>query len=638
MTKFSLTRYTGFYHASTKGALTMNRKLIILVGMSLFVICLYIGAPITLWAQLSNLALPQENREATEIITVHGVLSVDKVQPGSMFLIGLVINFAKEWHANANPSGADYLIPTEAILPDTPDVTFREIVYPKGELLKIASLGEAPVPVYHDEVVIGIQATLSETAQLGQKPLPLQLKYQACSDETCLLPKTITVDVPFQVVGLNESIQPINDEIFAGIKFDHLDNGGIATSESGKLSQALSKGLFWAFLLVFGGGILTSLTPCVYPLIPITVSVFGAGGSANRLRSFLLSVTYVLGIALTYAILGMAAAQTGAVFGEVMADARVIIPVCAVLILLGLAMLGVYEIRLPYAVQNKLNRVGGVGFAGAFGMGTVAGIIAAPCTGPALGAVLAYIATTSDIVLGFWLMLTYAIGMGLLFIVIGTFSGVILPRSGVWMYVLENIFGVAIITVALYFLKDVIEPLRESLRYSWGFFVIGGVLLLLGILLGRFTKRFKDLSRLARFRKAFGILSSVVGLYMVVGGFTAVESDLEWIANEAEGLEIARRDDKPVMLDFYATWCAACNELDHKTFSHPDVQSKLSQFVKIKLDFTKNSDEVERLKKKYGIVGLPVVIFYDAKGNQLNHKRIEKFVNAEEFLEIVEDI
>lgn len=616
----------------------MNRKSITLVGLSLLVICLYIGAPITLRAQLSNLELPQENREATDIITVHGVLSVDKVQPGSMFLIGLVINFAKDWHANANPSGADYLIPTEAILVDTPDVTYNEVVYPKGELLKIASLGEAPVPVYHDKVAIGIQATLSGSAQLGQKTLPLQLKYQACSDETCLLPKTVTVDVPFQVVGLNQSITPINDEIFAGITFDNLDNNVIATSESGKLSQALSKGLFWAFLLVFGGGILTSLTPCVYPLIPITVSVFGAGGSGNRFRSFLLSVTYVLGIALTYAILGMAAAKTGAVFGEVMADARVMIPVCAVLILLGLAMIGVYEIRLPYAVQNKLNRVGGVGFAGAFGMGTVAGIIAAPCTGPALGAVLAYIATTSDIFLGFWLMLTYAIGMGLLFIVIGTFSGVILPRSGVWMYVLENIFGVAIITVAMYFLKDVIEPLRDFLRHSWGFFAVGGVLLILGVLLGRFTQRFKDIAGLARFRKAFGILSAVVGLYMIVGGLTAVESDLEWIANEAEGLETARRDGKPVMLDFYATWCAACKELDHKTFSHPDVQSKLSQFVKIKLDFTKNSEEVERLKKKYGIVGLPVVIFYDAKGNQLNHKRIEKFVDVEEFLEIVKDI
>ena len=616
----------------------MIRKSISTLGLSLLFISLYIGMPITPWAQLSSLGLPQEKRETTEIVTVHDVLSVDKVQPGSMFLIGIVMKFAKGWHANANPSGGDYLIPTEAILPDITDVTFKEIVYPKGDLLKIASLGEDPVPVYHNEVTIGIQATLSETAQLGKKTLSFQLKYQACSDETCLLPKTITVDVPIEVVGLNESIQPINNEIFAGVNFGNLANRAITTSETGKLSQALSKGLFWAFLLVFGGGILTSLTPCVYPLIPITVSVFGAGESTNRFRSFLLSVTYVLGIALTYAILGMAVAQTGAVFGEIMADARVIIPVCAVLIVLGLSMIGLYEIRLPYAVQNKLNRVGGVGFAGAFGMGTVAGIIAAPCTGPALGAVLAYIATTSDIFLGFWLMLTYALGMGLLFIVIGTFSGVILPRSGVWMYVLENIFGVAIITVALYFLKDVIEPLRTFLRHSWEFFAIAGVLVLLGVLLGNFRQRFKDLSRWVRFRKAFGILFAVIGLYMIIGGLTTVESDLDWVISEAKGIEIAQREGKPVMLDFYATWCAACNELDHKTYSNPTVQSKLSQFVNIKLDFTRNSDEVERLKKKYSIVGLPVVIFYDSKGNELHQKRIEKFVDSKEFLTLVEDI
>jgi thiol:disulfide interchange protein DsbD len=616
----------------------MIRKSISTLGLSLLFISLYIGMPITPWAQLSSLGLPQEKPETTEIVTVHDVLSVDKVQPGSMFLIGIVMKFAKGWHANANPSGGDYLIPTEAILPDITDVTFKEIVYPKGDLLKIASLGEDPVPVYHNEVTIGIQATLSETAQLGKKTLSFQLKYQACSDETCLLPKTITVDVPIEVVGLNESIQPINNEIFAGVNFGNLANRAITTSETGKLSQALSKGLFWAFLLVFGGGILTSLTPCVYPLIPITVSVFGAGESTNRFRSFLLSVTYVLGIALTYAILGMAVAQTGAVFGEIMADARVIIPVCAVLIALGLSMIGLYEIRLPHAVQNKLNRVGGVGFAGAFGMGTVAGIIAAPCTGPALGAVLAYIATTSDIFLGFWLMLTYALGMGLLFIVIGTFSGVILPRSGVWMYVLENIFGVAIITVALYFLKDVIEPLRTFLRHSWEFFAIAGVLVLLGVLLGNFRQRFKDLSRWVRFRKAFGILFAVIGLYMIIGGLTTVESDLDWVISEAKGIEIAQREGKPVMLDFYATWCAACNELDHKTYSNPTVQSKLSQFVNIKLDFTRNSDEVERLKKKYSIVGLPVVIFYDSKGNELHQKRIEKFVDSKEFLTLVEDI
>ena len=617
----------------------MIRKSIFHTHFLLCLICaLYIGTPAAVWGQLANFGLPKQQTEPVEIVTAHGVLSVNQVQPGSTFQMAIVMKFAPNWHANANPAG-EGLIPTEVILPDHADLIFGEVVYPKADVLEIASLG-GKVPVYHDEAVLGFQATLLDSAPFGQITLPFQLTYQACSDEQCLLPKTIDVDVAIEVVGMDQSIQPINDAIFANLQLSPPDTPSeTATSESGKFSQALSKGYFWAFLFVFVGGILTSFTPCVYPLIPITVSVFGAGESVSRLRSFLLSVTYVMGIALTYSILGVAVASTGAVFGQIMADPRVMVPVCGILIALGLSMLGVFELRVPYAVQNRLNTVGGAGFAGAFAMGTVAGIIAAPCTGPALGAVLSYVATTESVFLGFWLLLTYAIGMGLLFIVIGTFSSAIasLPRSGGWMYILENIFGVAIITVALYFLKDVFLPLRTLLQNSMGFFTVAGVLVLAGVALGKFSQRFKDLPRLVQLRKAIGVLLAVAGLYMFVGGLTTAESDLVWIADEAQGLEAGRREGKPVMLDFYATWCAACNELEH-TYSDPAVKSKLSKFVNVKLDFTRNSEEVERLKQKYGIVGLPVVIFFDSEGNQLTDKRLEKFVEPEEFLTLLAGI
>ena len=618
----------------------MIRKSIFRPHFLLYLICaLYIGTPAAVWGQLANFGLPKQQTEPVEIVTAHGVLSVNQVQPGSTFQMAIVMQFAPNWHANANPAG-EGLIPTEVILPDHADLMFGEVVYPKADVLEIASLG-GKVPVYHDEAVIGFQTTLLDSAPLGQVTLPFQLTYQACNDEQCLLPKTIDVDVVIEVVGMDQPIQPINDVIFANLQLGSPpDNPSeTATSESGRFSQALSKGYFWAFLFVFVGGILTSFTPCVYPLIPITVSVFGAGESVGRLRSCFLSVTYVMGIALTYSILGVAVASTGAVFGQIMADPRVMLPVCGILIALGLSMLGVFELRVPYALQNRLNSVGGAGFAGAFVMGTVAGVIAAPCTGPALGAVLSYVATTESVFLGFWLLLTYALGMGLLFIVIGTFSGAIaaLPRSGGWMYILENIFGVAIITVALYFLKDVISPLRTLLQNSMGFFAIAGVLVLAGVTLGKFSQRFKDLPRLVQFRKAVGVLLAVFGLYMFVGGLTTAESDLVWVAGEAQGLEAGRKEGKPVMLDFYATWCAACNELEH-TYSDPAVKSKLSKFVNVKLDFTRNSAEVERLKQKYGIVGLPVVIFFDSEGNQLTDKRLEKFVEPEEFLGLLAGI
>ena len=283
-------------------------------------------------------------------------------------------------------------------------------------------------------------------------------------------------------------------------------------SAEGGLARALSGGRVWlAFLLVFAGGILTSLTPCVYPLIPITVSLFGANESAGLFKSFLLSVVYVLGIVVTYAILGVAVASTGAVFGQIMANSWVVGFISLILVSLGLSMFGVFEIRLPYAVQNRLNTVGGAGFAGAFAMGTVAGVIAAPCTGPALAVVLTYIATTGSLFLGFWLMFTYALGMGLLFIGIGTFSGLLsaLPRSGGWMYILENIFGIAIITMAVYFLKDVFLPLQNFLENSLSFFAIAGGLVVIGLWLGKLTERFSGISTGMKFRKAFGLLLAV---------------------------------------------------------------------------------------------------------------------------------
>ena len=613
----------------------MNKNNVIYVYRLLIIFCAFYTGTSGAYGQLTGLEALKAPSQPKDTVHTEGVLSVDKVQPGSTFQIAIVMTFDEGWHANANPAG-EGLIPTQVVLPEHTDLQFGEVIYPKGDVLEIASIGKAPV--YHDQAVIGVQATLGQNAQLQKIELPFKLTYQACSDEQCLLPKTVNVNIPMEIVGTDQPVQPINAEIFSSLQLNMPQDTLTATSETGEFRQALSRGYFWAFLLVFTGGILTSLTPCVYPLIPITVSIFGANREASRLKSFLLSVTYVMGIAVMYSILGVAVASTGAVFGQIMANPIVVGFVCAILIALGLSLIGVFELRLPYAVQNRLNTVGGAGFGGAFAMGTVAGIIAAPCTGPALGAVLSFVATTGNTFLGFWLMLTYAIGMGLLFILIGTFSGLIssLPQSGGWMYVLENIFGVVIIAMALYFLKEVVTPLREVLDNSAPVFIIGGVLLILGVILGKFAQRFRDLPRAAQFRKSVGVLAAVFGLYVIVGAFTTVESDLDWVTDETQGLEEARASKQPVMIDFFATWCGACVELDKFTFSDPEVQSRLEDFVKIKLDFSRGSDQVEELKKKYGIVGLPVVLFLDSEGKPL--KRLEKFVGPKEFLKIMDEI
>ena len=596
------------------------------------------------WGQLGDFSL--SGTAPTPTIRADGYLSVDKVQPGSQFQIAIVVEIDKGWHVNANPAGEN-LIATEVLLPeDAPHVTFGEVVYPAGEVMNLASLGL--VPLYHDTITIGLEADLLQTAPIQPQTLTFKLRYQACNDDVCLLPEELSVAVPLTVVGMEAIIQPINDAIFASIAFGTSSGSG---EDEGALSRAIAGGQLWlAFLIVFAGGVLTSLTPCVYPLIPITVSILGVDESAGFLKSLLLAVVYVLGIVITYSILGVAVASTGAVFGQIMANPWVIGSISLILVTLGMSMLGAFEFRLPYALQNRLNTVGGAGYAGAFAMGTVAGVIAAPCTGPALAVVLTYIATTGSLVLGFWLMFTYAFGMGMLFIgyAVGmglvfmgvrSFSGVLaaLPRSGGWMYVLENLLGISVITLALYFLKDVVAPFQAFLQNSPQFFAIAGGFIIVGLWLSKLNERFNSIPRPMQIRKACGVLLTVLGAYMVVGGLQQPAGpQLDWVDTETAGLEIAKREEKLVMLDFYASWCAACNELDHKTYADPGVAAKLDNYVNVKLDFTRSSETTKALTEKYQIPGLPVVIFMDAEGTIL--KRFTGFVGPEEMLAILEEV
>ncbi len=615
--------------------LTYNKAIcLFILSLTLFLIV----TPISLYAQFEDFALNEKLTDNLndEKVSAKGYINLDGVQPGSQFQIAIVVDIAKGWHINAYPAG-ESLSPTEIVLPQAPNISFGEVVYPTGDMLEIALLGE--VSVYHDTIAIGIPATLSQDAPIEQMTLDFVLNYQACSDEQCLLPETLDISVPINVVSIEETVQLINDDIFSGITFTMTTD--VDDESQGGIAGALSGGKLWlAFLLIFVGGIVTSLTPCVYPLIPITVSVFGAGESTGIFRSFLLSLVYVFGIVVTYSILGVAVASTGAVFGQVMSNPYVIGFISVILVALGLSMFGVFEIQLPSSVQNRLNTVGGTGFFGAFGMGTVAGVIAAPCTGPALAAVLAYIATTQSLFLGFWLMFTYAFGMGLLFICIGTFSSTLsaLPRSGGWMYVLENIFGIAIITVALFFLKDLdfFAPIKNLLQNSLPYFAIAGVLILIGIWLGKIKERFKGISSKMQVRKACGLLLAIVGAFMIVGGLSqpVAGPHVNWVYDEAAALETAAQENKLVMLDFYATWCGACNELDHKTFSDQRVVDRLESYVTVKIDFSAKVDKT--LKEKYNVPGLPVVIFMDGQGNI--YERIEKFVKPEKMLEIIDSV
>jgi thiol:disulfide interchange protein len=219
------------------------------------------------------------------------------------------------------------------------------------------------------------------------------------------------------------------------------------------LEHVIAETPLLAYPVVYAAGVLTSFTPCVYPMIPITVGLIGGMSAGNRLRGFLLSLCYVVGLSITYAVLGALAALTGAFFGQVATDPWVNLAVGALILLMGLAMLGAWEIRVPSFLVPRAGGGAGKGWLGALLVGATSGFVAAPCTAPALGAVLAYVATRRSVVFGTSLLFTFALGMGTLLVIVGTFAGIVrsLPRAGTWMDRVRKAFGWLMVAVGAYF-------------------------------------------------------------------------------------------------------------------------------------------------------------------------------------------
>lgn len=397
-------------------------------------------------------------------------------------------------------------------------------------------------------------------------------------------------------------------------------------------TELLARGWLWAFATVFVGGFLTSLTPCVYPMISITVSLFGArGDDVPRSRAMLLAACYVAGIAAMYTTLGVSFALAGKAFGTFMSSRYVIVPLAVLLLAMSASMFGAFELALPAPLQTRLSGVGGRGFAGAFAMGLVGGIIAAPCTGPVLASVLAYVATSRSVLFGGSLLFTYALGMGILFFVIAAFA-VSLPKSGAWMEAVKSVFGVVMAVCALYFLRLVFKPIAAYGSVTTTWLVTHAAAVVGGIAIGGVHLTFRDRG-LKLVRKAAGVLALVVGGFGLVG-YVLTPKGGGWIHGEKAGLAAAKAAGKPALLDFYADWCLPCKEMEIKTFDHPEVAEELRRFQLVKIDTTNDDDpEVIEAKKRYRADTLPTVVLIGSDGRVAHH--IDHYVEPHELLPLL---
>ncbi|MBP1625529.1 MAG: putative thiol:disulfide interchange protein [Holophagaceae bacterium] len=396
------------------------------------------------------------------------------------------------------------------------------------------------------------------------------------------------------------------------------------------------RGFLWSLLLAFGFGLLASLTPCVYPMISITMAIIGAKGG-GKLRGFALSLVLVLGMAVTYTLLGVLAARTGGVFGAAAQRPAFLIPVSILFALFAISLFGAFEIRLPDAIQSRLQGGPRRGWLGAFLMGLVLGPLAAPCVSPYLGTVLLTAAQNGHVVSGALQLFTFALGMGVLFVAAGTFTAA-LPRSGEWLVRLKAFMGLVILGFAVWNLRILLP--------TWANQALWSLTLLIGApILGAFRAA-EDLS--AGLQKGLGILALSLAILL---GVRSVEQGLGlellprasvaapaqpslWMAQDLEGATArAKAERKLVLVDTYAEWCAQCKELDEKTWPDARVQAWIQEHaVAVRID----TDRVRKdLVSRLGIRGYPTVLLLDAEGREL--RRSDGFQGPEAMLAFLQE-
>jgi thiol:disulfide interchange protein DsbD len=372
-------------------------------------------------------------------------------------------------------------------------------------------------------------------------------------------------------------------------------------------------------LFALGSGFLTGLTPCVYPMIPITLAIFGAKAGTPRLRALVLASAYVAGIALTFGVLGTVSGLTGQKFGAYLGNPWVVVPLALFFAAMGLSMFGAFEIALPSGLQTRLARVGGRGFGGALLMGMVGGVIAAPCTGPPLLGLMAYVATTRDAAWGFATLAMYGVGVGLPLWLLAAFSAS-MPRPGAWMDWIKSFFGIVLFVAALYYLKNVIPALAHFTSPSPRFAISMAAVVAGGLALGAIHGTFYG-SLYEKLRKGLGIGLVTVGLLGGINYLFTPKGDIQlaWHSDENAALADARTAGRPMLVDFSADWCTPCKELDVKVFAKREVAEVMTKFTLLRVDMSRANDEpaLGELSRRYDAETLPAVRVVSPEGKVL---------------------
>ncbi len=564
-------------------------------------------------------------------------LSVEKVPQGAEFEAAVVMDIKEGWHINANEPTLEYLIGTELEIEDSEDFEITGINYPEPKEYEFAFAGGEALLVYEGYAPIFLSIEATDDVETGRHLLEGNLTVQSCDDETCLAPDDISVRFDFEVVEAGTEVASINEDLFE----DHdptadADLGELRSIEGEDDANEIAsvfeeQGPLIAFGIIFLIGLALNLTPCVYPMLSVTVSIFGAQTDKNTAKIFSKALTYVLGIAAMYSVLGVIAALTGGLFGAWLQSPAVLAAIGVLFFLLALSMFGFYELQPPYWLTSKLGGGQTTGYFGLFFSGLGVGVFAAPCIGPPIIALLAFVGTQGDPMFGFLAFFILSIGLGLPYLILGTFTGLMqnLPKSGEWMVWVKKVFGVVLIGLALFYLGLAFFP-------QYNLHVLAVVLILGGIYLGLIEQTGKDKKYFPWVKRAIGTAGVVTGAVFIMN---LQQEGIQWQEYSEDKVGQAQENGQVVMMDFYADWCIPCLELERVTFTDTGVIDATDDMVRLKVDMTNyESEEAEQLRREYDIAGVPTIVFLGPDGEEVDEARVVGFLNAENFKERIERV
>jgi thiol:disulfide interchange protein DsbD len=516
--------------------------------------------------------------------------------------------------------------------------------FPKGEIHQDEFFGKTET--YRKELRIRLPI---EAAGAGR--VKLLVTSQGCADVgVCYVPQEQSAEIRLAAAGSSLSgIRKGGPEAFSPAPAPP-----DVASEEMRFTGVLESGRLWAIMAVFfGGGLLLAFTPCVLPMIPILSGIIvGEGRGVTRKRALLLSLAYVLGMAVTYTGIGIGAALSGSLLSAALQNPWVLGAFAAIFVLLALSMFGFYELQLPSGWHARLaetsNSLGGGHWAAVTLMGVLSAAIVSPCVAAPLAGALLYISQTRDTVLGGAALFSMAIGMGVPLLVVGVSEGALLPKTGLWMRAVKKFFGVLLLAVAVWIVAPVIPVAAQMML--WGALLIGA-----GVFLRALDPLPHEASGWTRLWKTAGIIALLAGVAQLAGALSGARDPLQPLAavlgsqaTEAApvrfervmtlaGLDARlRAPGRPVMLDFYADWCVSCKEMERFTFSDPQVQARFADMLLLRADVTANGADDKALLKRFRLFGPPGIVFFDRDGREIDGLRVIGYQPAEKFIKALD--